>query len=182
MTFNAVALGSDGFSCEYTNSNGKITVSNIDRHIRYGKAFTIEVDFSISTAGQRHQGILSNLDGSTTNPHWSIYHKYDSAQIRFLVYDGSTYAITGLSCSDTQINKKMTIVSDGYNVHMYLDGVFVSSGTFLSTYNVGERVITLCKWSSVGLDGFVKSCSIYNRALTAAEVLDRYNQSTFLVE
>ena len=73
---------------------------------------------------------------------------------------------------------QVTFVLNGTNGKIYKNGVEVLTGTFTQTPNaLSSSPVWLSRYSGGGyvLDGKTASALLYNRALTAAEVLQNYN-------
>ena len=73
---------------------------------------------------------------------------------------------------------QVTFVLNGTNGIIYKNGVAILSGTFTQTPNaLSSSPVWLSRYSGGGyvVDGKTASALLYNRALTAAEVLQNYN-------
>ena len=73
---------------------------------------------------------------------------------------------------------QVTFVLNGTNGIIYKNGVAILSGTFTQTPNaLSSAPVWLSRYSGGGyvLDGKTASALLYNRTLTAAEVLQNYN-------
>ena len=73
---------------------------------------------------------------------------------------------------------QVTFVLNGTNGIIYKNGVAILSGTFTQTPNaLSSSPVWLSRYSGGGyvLDGKTASALLYNKALTAAEVLQNYN-------
>ena len=73
---------------------------------------------------------------------------------------------------------QLTFVLNGTNGIIYKNGVAILSGTFTQTPNaLSSAPVWISRYSGGGyiLDGKTASALLYNRALTAAEILQNYN-------
>ena len=73
---------------------------------------------------------------------------------------------------------QITFVLNGTNGKLYKNGIQILTGTFTQTPNaLSSAPVWLSRYSGGGyiIDGKTASALLYNRALTAAEVLQNYN-------
>jgi hypothetical protein len=108
------------------------------------------------------------LDSSSNSWHLAIL---DSN--RPYLYNGSTYG--GGAQVLSNLTWYMITGVQGTTLDMYVNGVL--SQSVASNVNVSTNTLHIGRWQNGGrnLDGDIASAQIYNRALTATEVLQNYN-------
>lgn len=124
---------------------------------------------------------------TTSGYAWIIsYGTSTTSQSRFIGRVGSTYYFGGYSdditasgvVANTWFN--MTGVYDGSNALLYINGVLVSGptakswNTVANTAQLGRQTYPAEYWN-----GNIGQVLVYNRALTASEVLQNYNTNKF---
>ena len=68
------------------------------------------------------------------------------------------------------------VVVGGVSSKLYVDAELVSSDDTVSTIGLNSKNVLLGKWNNYGSsDGLIAVAKIYDKALTAAEVLQNYN-------
>ena len=179
MTFNDVGLSDDGF--EFNGESSYIRVPH-QKSISFGINDSFTVSCSFIFDGNTDKALRLYRKGSN----YYLFTTYTGEDVIFYTYDGTTTSggrIDGIG--DGHIHN-VTVVVDRYNgkVLLYLDGIH--DGTSWTLPDVGDTsspydlYIGSDGGDSLFFNGTIKHVSIYNRALTAQEVADRYNQSTFL--
>lgn len=118
---------------------------------------------SKGTSTARNYGIWYHPDGT-----W-LWQRYGTANLNV------SYA--GTTLPNQWVN--MVGVSRGATHELYLNGVLVATTTLTSTFNVDAQPLLIGRGSDMGAalhNGFVSSVLVYNRGLSAQEVLYNYNQ------
>jgi hypothetical protein len=181
MTFNDVGLSDDGFVCPNTTEH--IISDNIK--FENGEPFTFEC--LVQWIGNDSPSFYVLPFGNVYDVKSTLYF-YDpnSNKMRFRsdtnvnitipnshpldvgLFDGSQHHVVYVIESNGDISVYIDAVQNGDTVNIN-DTSFIFNG-----YGDGYGADTYV-WQ-----GYIKYVSIYNRTLTAQEVADRYNQSTFL--
>ena len=153
-------------------------------YIDCGTSSDLEItgDVSISAwvyiaTGSAYQGILVKRDSGGTN--YQLYTDNSSTpKLRF--YDGSTAtSSTGTVSLNAWHHVVITVDSGVTNGSIfYIDGVASGTATFTITSNDAPIIIGALNNGSFGsfLNGKLSNCSIWNAALTSAQVTEIYNQ------
>ena len=132
------------------------------------------------------------LDDYSSPKNASIGFSPDSGSSGFRIYAVSANSLgvwtrtgvgTGTSAISTSngipLNEwvQITFVINGTNGKLYKNGTEVLSGTFTQPSALSSAPVWLSRYSGGGyvLDGKTASALLYNRTLTAAEVLQNYN-------
>jgi hypothetical protein len=153
-------------------------------YIDCGTSSDLEItgDVSISAwvyiaTGSAYQGIVAKRDSGGTN--YQLYTDNSSTpKLRF--YDGSTVtSSTGTVSLNAWHHVAITVDSGVTNGSIfYIDGVASGTATFTITSNDAPIIIGALNNGSFGsfLNGKLSNCSIWNAALTSAQVTEIYNQ------
>jgi hypothetical protein len=182
MTFNNVGLSDDGF--EFNGESSFIRHPYINTWIPNSDDFTFESVFLPSVVDVSHVA-FSSQDNETVYKGISIYIMNDN-RIRFHGYDGD---VSISVYSDTTVNPHMKYhviaIREGDFFSLYVNGILENDTTYSTIDSLTDTfhqtpLYVGCRDLSNFFKGTIKQASIYNRALTAQEVADRYNQSTFL--
>ena len=163
-----------GFDSDY---GGSLTFDGVDDYAPIGTS-----GFSFGNSA----GTLSCWARTNTTAagfRWIVsYGNASPSQSRFLGINGTTYYFGGYAddiiASGVPVNTwiNMAGVYDGTNASMYINGVLVSGpaakgwGTVPNNAQVGRQTNGVEYWS-----GNIAQVSIYNRALTEAEVSQNFN-------
>ena len=163
-TFNSANLGSivfDGIDDFATASNS----TSIDS---FTTGMTINVWTKINAGFANFDGIITKTNGTGTNG-WAFF--YSNNNVRFYVNSTATAAISSFTTADT-IPVNWTCIYNGANVILYKNGILNNVGASL-TASVSNSNGTM----QLGLNMPVNlyNASIYNRALSANEVLQNFN-------
>jgi len=145
-------------------AGGQITISLWAKWITIGTTVsTIQMLLDNNHSGTPQGFVLQDRPDIGKSLTFSVRPNQNGAVSTFIVGDGSWHHITG--------------TNDGSTSKLYIDGVFNSqateSGGIISVY----PNITLGLWQGGGryLNGNIAQVSIYNRALSAAEVSQNFN-------
>ena len=101
-----------------------------------------------------------------------ILFVYNSSQV--VTKDGP-YAITSSASLSSDTWYSLTITRNGTSVNWFQDGVNIGNGTIGSSDMGFTALGSYSDNSSYVLNGNIASMQLYNRVLTAAEVLQNYN-------
>jgi|SRR5210317_858057 hypothetical protein len=168
-------------------SNGGLDLDGTDDRITFDTPFADESDLTVIMwfKGQAASGAANGFgyllhnngsDTSTGNSYITIgEHGVNNQYYAALngQYANMTFGVT----TDTTTVHQIALTWDGSTQKVYFDGEYkkgrslVNSKTLSSTTSIGSyRTSNYRSW-----DGAVYSCHIYNRALTASEILQNYN-------
>ena len=178
-------------------NGGGLTFDETNDYINFGDAtdtnfgsdnFTIEcvayIDPNVSN--NTYKGIVVKKGAGAANAGYGIY--YNTSQEKFLwsTADGSSYSqrfSTNTWSSIENSYANIVMVRDSAatnNGHFYINGVYeslASTASMLDVDNTYNLVVGASStlYSQYYLKGKVSQVKLYNKALTAAEVLQNYN-------
>jgi hypothetical protein len=178
-------------------NGGGLTFDETNDYINFGNAtdtnfgsdnFTIEcvayIDPNVSN--NTYKGIVVKKGAGSANAGYGIY--YNTSQEKFLwsTADGSSYSerfSTNTWSSIENSYANIVMVRDSAatnNGHFYINGVYeslASTASMLDVDNTYNLVVGASStlYSQYYLKGKVSQVKLYNRALTASEVLQNYN-------
>ena len=166
--FNTPTYSSaNGGSLDFDGSNDYSTINLSKTSIGSNLTFSIWIR---CIAGFPEQGIFQIADGLTSGTPWVLLQRPNTTTVRWYL-DGN-YRITNNLSDLTYVN--LTITYNGTTWIAYKNGI--SDGTYIGNLgtNSGNSI-----WLGNGYNGFfrgnIAQVSIYNRALTAAEIQQNYN-------
>jgi hypothetical protein len=175
MTFNDVGLSDDGF--EFNGSSSYIK-SPIDNKYNF-EEYTVELIFTPSEImGSVFYGLVS------LRSHWGTDNTvFEVAQIeediRCYIYADNFKNVR----YNINVGTKYHVVfsCNGTDIKLYFNGELVDQGTGVSYIPNVKTDLYIGRRADAAIygKGIIKHVSIYNRALTAQEVADRYNEVTF---
>lgn len=175
-TFSSTNLGN--FSFNGVNQFGDVT--NTLTAFNFSNT-TFTLSLWLKTSSNLNVGIVSK-GGSTGG--WSLWSLGGTATARLLNGSSSdaTYASSIASIIDnkwhnvTVIYTTSTTVAANSNVQIYIDG-YLNQGAVTKLFTYGTEAVTmnLSRRSTSYWLGSIASVQIYNRGLSAAEVLQNYN-------
>lgn len=172
----------------FTSSNrGAIVFDGTDDYVSLGTKnliqndFTINIWFKLNSSGDKEHFILSN--NYSTTPALLITANVVGSARELTAYYASgsvtSYTISATTNIPASINN-ITLVRNGSTHTPYLNGIEQTSRIFtnstvlgLGLYELGYA--TIRNKTTAYLQGNIYQTSIYNRALTAQEVLQNYN-------
>lgn len=170
----------------FSNDNGgTFTFDGSDDFISFNSTLTFTSVNLSSVAWVR-------LDDYSSPQNASIGFSPDSGSSGFRIYSMSATGLgvwtrTGVGGSVTSISTsngiplnewvQITFVLNGTNGKLYKNGTEILSGTFTQPAVLSSAPVWISRYSGGGyhVDGESTACMLYNRALTAAEVLQNYN-------
>ena len=167
------------------DNGGSIVFDGIDDYIIQTSAINISsTAYTVCGWFKRRTGstgTIASYRGSIP----VLYQLDTSGPVPRMIVRDSSGNIASVSATTTIANGTWYFaagVRDGNNVYVYVNGVQENSGsaTFGSfsitdTPKIGALVYNAGATSSQFMDGNIQNVRIYNRALTAAEVLKNYN-------
>jgi hypothetical protein len=175
----------------FTNNNGGAIVfdgSNdyilSNSAINTGQNFTVDVWFKLTTSGRR--ALVSNSYLYTANTGWYFFIG-GSGQTNNLALSVGTDQAYINTVANTLINNQWynacgTVTNGGSSMQLYLNGApLTPASSTLATISIAYTIPDY-KIGRLAVSGFedyysgsIASTKIYNRALTAQEVLQNYN-------
>jgi hypothetical protein len=112
---------------------------------------------------------------SITGVYFSLGPATDNIYLGIITNNGSQYA-TSTTNPSTTLFSNFCGTYDGSNIKLYLNGVLLATQAQTGTIvNTGIGRISGYDNGSEIWDGNISTFSIYNRALTASEILQNYN-------
>jgi hypothetical protein len=160
--------GVDDFIIDSTTINIPIGSSNRTVHMWVRPTTNINNFMQIGTGGGGNQVY--------------VIQYYNISGTIYLFTDGinpsNNLTISGASLPTLNVWNHITFGNSGQNWFYYLNGILISSGTWPVTINTVGQKYVLGKRDDVvtpPMTGNMAYAQIYNRALTAAEVLQNYN-------
>ena len=185
-TFNTGSAGSIVFD----GTNDYVNAGN-NNSINFGTSnFTSNIwiyPYSSSLGTNREYGVINKNNGFQNSPGWALEISTYGYSAPFPTVDilcfntGQTSFGNAnvFSSVKTQIWSNINLVRNGNNFNMYVNGILSST---ITNSNVGFNVdnsidLTLAKSSTwqFSYKGEISNFNLYNRALTASEVLQNYN-------
>ncbi|MEK7464662.1 MAG: LamG-like jellyroll fold domain-containing protein [Patescibacteria group bacterium] len=166
---SGACLGFDG-------SDDQVDVGTSVGNFSKNEPFTVGTWFYISSLPSANKGIASRMNASSIG--WHIRITSGNAARFIIASDGSNYRGSDTTTLTTGWNY-LVGVYDGSSASTYLNGVLSSTpitggtlGTITGSINlyIGRDPNT-----SSFLNGRVDEVKLYNKALTAQEILDEYN-------
>ena len=137
---------------------------------------TLEAWFSKSNDSSSNavKIIFGYGQGATNGGHCYLCHNYNKA----FFWGYSSSDMIGTTTLTDDVMYHMVATSDGTTKHLYLNGVSETSDTVaMNTSNVNDWV-TIGRYTSGshrGNEGYIDVVRVYDRALTATEVLQNFN-------
>jgi hypothetical protein len=172
-TFSSVNGGSmvfDGVDDRVLFSNNAITMGLVNQSPMTAEAW---VKFN-SLSNYTHI-----IDGSSNSFHLAIESIGDGGSMYF--YNGSSYQLNSSPGATTGQWYHIVGIQDISEIKIYANGALLTNGTIASgqsALNLTSKTIALGYWENNNtrhLNGNIAVVKLYNRALTASEVLQNYN-------
>jgi hypothetical protein len=164
---NAFALNLDGASWAEVHDNASLDITS---------AITLEAWVYWNTSTDK--GLMGKWD---YNSNKASYLLYKQSATRFIMYVSSNGSTLASETNDTNISSgwnHLVGVYDGANLKCYLNGVVDGSSAYSSGLYSSDAVVEIGRYDQVSSTSYTNQIAlprIYNRALTAAEVLRNYN-------
>ncbi len=151
-----------------------------DTSLRINDSFTISSWVYAESFPNAGNTIISKRDDNSLYYH---FRASSSGEILFFLHDGSTLnALTFGYTLPTSQWKHLTLIRNGTNISLYVDGSYEGSvessldisgnddKTFIGTYSYGNHV-----WN-----GSIDEVRIFNQALNSSEISELYNNNNVL--
>jgi hypothetical protein len=141
--------------------------------------FTINVWFKVDNASYNFSTLVSSrINGISTSKGFDLYVGSSGTGILTarIYQNAGTLVETGNVIANNQWNNAV-MSYDGSTLFLYLNGLFINSTS--ANYSTSNANIVFGRWnadvSSTFANGNIGTTQIYNRALSANEVLHNYN-------
>ena len=166
---------------EFDGSNDHIFRNDPELVAGLGPKFTIQFNF-LTESGSTRQGLVSShmSYGGTHQDAIEIEIRDNNTLLTgFRRSPGDNFASVTAGSISTNTWYDVAMVVDGQTIRQYING----SQTGTSSYTVGmvtstpntNPTLVLGRYASHYLNGYMGYCRMYNRSLSAAEVLRNYN-------
>lgn len=172
----AWVTGKVGYALSFDGSDDYVSISNADLQKMGTNDFTVSgwVYFYSNSGGGFGGGCI--MGGPSLIPGWQVGIDWTSFEI--YTRDSSGTTIAGYASSNISLNTwhYLTGVRNNTHQYIYLDGQLVSSatGTVRNVSNTDLPRIGKC-YSGASTNGLLDEIRLYNKALSATEVLQIYN-------
>ena len=192
-TWSDLVGGNDGtFSATPTTDSangGSIVFDGVDDYVEAGPIqplqFTLSCWFKATGAPSNNDstgGCLMAADPQFVSVlPWFLSHSYSNQRIVFIVENNTTTVSTANNSAPNNQIHFVSATYDGTVGSVYLNGQFLTSGSFNSpTYNTSGNInAQIGRWGYSNyqrfFNGNIYNASIYNRSLTSDEILQNYN-------
>lgn len=194
-TSNTGTIAFTGTAPAYSTENGINSIVFIDSFSQYlytttlytnPQSFTISAWFKTAVGLNKIIGFESNQTGTVSASYDRQLYLGSDGKLYFGIYDGSIsttkYAISSSTYRDNNWHHVAGTYVSGGTMALYIDGVLVSTSTAANAqvYNGYWRIAgyKAVNWTN-GSDGYyvgnIGIVQVYNRGLSAAEVLQNFN-------
>src|SRR3989339_615542 len=170
--------GITGNALQFNGINNYVSVAN-SASLDIKDALTISVWAYPTRIPVMHDDMVSKDD--------RIGVRWDGANLRpafiFKIDDGGNNWRWVISPDVVSLNAWVHIVAvydkngGANNMKLYVDGVQKAVGTYTDTIESTTNPLTIGRYSNRNFQGIIDEVKIYNRALTASEVLSEYNSA-----
>src|SRR3989339_510780 len=170
--------GITGNALQFNGINNYVSVAN-SASLDIKDALTISVWAYPTRIPVMHDDMVSKDD--------RIGVRWDGANLRpafiFKIDDGGSNWRWVISPDAVSLNAWVHIVAvydkngGANNMKLYVDGVQKAVGTYTDTIESTTNPLTIGRYSNRYFQGIIDEVKIYNRALTASEVLSEYNSA-----
>lgn len=165
-----------------TSNGGSIVFDGVDDYANFGNinitsgtSITVEV----IVKPQSTQGAYADiLDYDHTNSGFVIQQDYVSTnQFIFGYWNGSSYSVTSNITLTANVFNTLCFTKSGTTVTSYLNGVQVAQNVLSANFTGTGKTLFLSQWVQGGrfFNGNISSVKMYNKALSASEVLQNFN-------
>ncbi len=170
-TFSAANGGSIVF--DGTNDYVQTSASVIDI------ASNWSTNLWFKTSGSTNIGSLVVRGTAAENTQWRCEVQASTGKVNFVMRNPSDQSILGTTSTNDNKWHMATYTNTGGLVRIYLDGNLENSGTITSLADIASTNLVLGRLgNSTGpyyYNGSIAQTFIYNKALSAAEILQNYN-------
>ena len=164
-----------------SSNGGSIVFDGVDDYVNLGSFQSLINNFTLTTWCKITSTTGANILGfyNTSSPYngWGVGYSQNplnGSKLNF--WDGSSWINSTVTIADSIWRQICIVVSSTYLVSFYINGIFSTSiqaatiSSFTGTKAIGARN------DGVGsTSGNIAQTTIYNRALSSAEVLQNYN-------
>jgi hypothetical protein len=177
----------NGGSIVFDGVNDYVNVNDIQNlFTTYNDSITYEVWSYTPTEAQWHDSTIggsgTNIISRGTYPGYNGLGRLSTDNVVAAYYRGSTSGTASASFTITR-NRWYHLVSiwNGFRAELYVDGILRSTNNTSLVGNPTTGVISIARQRALGgnnggwYQGSLNGIKIYNRALTAEEILQNYN-------
>jgi hypothetical protein len=159
------------------DANAMMTFDGTNDKISNTTSITFGTRFSMEAVVYRNNATTGDIISSWNNPYIFLW-RVNSSGYQVFAWNGGGAAqtITATSVIGTGAYKHIAITGDGTNIVTYNNGV--ATDTFAKAPNMSNFTamqIGANTYDSIYFNGYIPVVKVYNRALSAAEVLSNYN-------
>jgi len=176
-TFSSGSIVFDGVD-DYVDITGSLSTFSF---IQNTGIFTVSAWVRLTDLAGGARYFIGNNRNSTTEKGFNIGYSGASGRLRYALTDG-TVSILVVNASDYFLDSSWifsTLVGNGTNSILYKNGTQFSVSSNFGTLSTGDstRALAIGKANDISTlewQGNISQVQIYNRALTAQEVLQNY--------
>ena len=178
--FNGTLYSAITFDNTYNGSLVFNGILNMGSNVQFSQSINLaQSDFTFSSWFRSHDvsGSKAIISLATGGYGAGLYTWYVYPSIQFSAGYSNPYAVTGSTILSNNIWYNLVGIRNGTNIYIYSNGILDGAAITPDVYNFGavSPIIGRMRSGQHEFDGNISVCYIYNRALTAAEVLRNYN-------
>lgn len=141
-------------------------------------------EITVSAKFMAHSFNHSGIVGDWNSPDASFLLFIHTTQIAFTVNTDTSGGSAGYNHSNLLTDRMYTLIGtyDGTTAKLYIDGVEVSSVGITGTLESGAQEMLIGGYgnNAFNFDGIIDECSVFNKALTTAEVAELHDNGAML--
>jgi hypothetical protein len=178
-------LGKSGQALLFDGSNDYVEVPHTNS-LNISSALTVSLWINNQTlTGADEQRIIASKGHATNGGSWTLTWSAKSGSIVFYAGRSTSYRYVSIPYNNTQVGKwhHIAAVVKSGTISLYLDGVLKAGPTSLDSSTIRTssdpvRIASLGSSSTAlrNWDGLIDEVRVYNRALSAAEIVSLYQQ------
>jgi hypothetical protein len=159
-------------------NGGNIVFDGVDDWVNLGAFQTLVNNFTLTLWCRITSAVGANILGfyNISSPFngWGLGYAQSAAGLNF--WDGSAWRVPNITVTDSIWRQITVVISPTYLLSFYINGIFSTSiqGSTISTFT-GNKSIGARNDSLGPMTGNISQLQIYNRALSASEVLQNFN-------
>ena len=162
---------------ESSANGGSLSFDGYDEYVSSSLSSSLGNQFSISVWFKKNNNNSTNLVNFQGSPTFEFLVDQSINGTNYLnIYDGTNNLYSFTTTIGAWYN--MTVVKTSTNFLLYINGSTTPVLNFVSSYSNANTNLIVSKHPSAGvnyINGNIAQVSIYNRALSAAEVSQNYN-------
>jgi hypothetical protein len=163
----------------YSRDSGSMQFDGVDDYVNLSSAVTVTSNFTVTlftnikavTGGN----ILAFYNSASPFNGWGIgFSQPVLGKLYF--WDGSSWKDPSITVVDSSWKQIGVVVNSAFLISFYINGLFVNSiqGSTISTFS-GNKTLAARNDGAGPMNGNISNLQIYNRALSAQEILQNYN-------